>query len=185
MRIKIFAERSPNISVSFTYCLTVYFAVPRFNLILKSRSILGTMRHKRGESSPTANACIIGGVMIPKYVIAAITGLLVFVLGLFFVIYYRSAYGTLPTLIGLSLIYIGYKPGRAAVIVFGHLCIVVGCFLTTLGIYMLPYCKPTFAHVCTRPLFWRLFSIFGGICAVYHGFCHCFLKNVTMPEDGQ
>ncbi|MBN2566168.1 MAG: hypothetical protein JXB46_10705 [Candidatus Eisenbacteria bacterium] len=67
----------------------------------------------------------------------------------------------------------GYRPGRVGLLVFGHTCIVVGSILVTWGIYLLPYSKPVWQHIFFRPLFWGLISIFGGICANYHGFCNC------------
>ncbi|MHC4536696.1 MAG: hypothetical protein ACYS6K_22335 [Planctomycetota bacterium] len=83
----------------------------------------------------------------------------------------------ITAVLGLLLVLtslVGYKPGRVSLIVFGHACVITGCFLVTWGIYLLPYCKPKLAHVFGRPLFWGLFSILGGICALYHGFCRCF-----------
>jgi hypothetical protein len=79
--------------------------------------------------------------------------------------------------VGVSLIYLGYNPGRTSIVVFGHMCILVGCILTTWGIYLLPYSQPTLEHIIFRPLFWGLFSIFGGICAIYHGFCRCVRRG--------
>ncbi|MBC7349294.1 MAG: hypothetical protein H5U05_04905 [Candidatus Aminicenantes bacterium] len=70
-----------------------------------------------------------------------------------------------------------WSRSRTATLVFGHTIIVVGCFLVTWGIYLLPYTKPTFAQVLGRPLFWGLISIFGGICANYHGFCACVRRK--------
>lgn len=58
-------------------------------------------------------------------------------------------------------------------LVFGHACLVLGCFLITWGIYLLPVSSPTLIHIFTRPLFWGLFSLLGGVCANYHGFCRC------------
>ena len=57
--------------------------------------------------------------------------------------------------------------------IFGHFCIVLGCFLFTWGMYLLPVSEPTFAGILTKPLFWGLFSIFGGICANVHSYCKC------------
>jgi hypothetical protein len=79
----------------------------------------------------------------------------------------------IPLVIGLSLNYLGWRGGRTATILMGHLIVVCGCFLITYGIYLLPYAKPDLAHVFGLPLFWGFFSLFGGICAIYHGFCRC------------
>ncbi|HIE05611.1 MAG TPA: hypothetical protein EYP58_02310 [bacterium (Candidatus Stahlbacteria)] len=67
-------------------------------------------------------------------------------------------------------------------ILFGHTCILVGAFLVTWGIYLLPNSRPTVVHIVTRPLFWGLFSIFGGLCALFHGFCRC-VRGLTIPEE--
>jgi hypothetical protein len=84
-----------------------------------------------------------------------------------------NASGAIPLLIGGSLCYLGWRGGRTAVLVFGHACIVIGCAMIAWGTYLLPYSKPSFSYVFTRPLFWGLFSLMGGICANLHGFCQC------------
>ena len=81
--------------------------------------------------------------------------------------------GFIPLAIGLALVYLGWRGGRTATIVFGHVTIVVGCFLVTWGISLPPVPQPAAVDIFGRPLFWGLISIFGGICAIYHGFCHC------------
>jgi hypothetical protein len=68
---------------------------------------------------------------------------------------------------------------RAGRLVFGHLCVVAGCYLVTWGIYLLPQSSAEFSHILWgRPLFWGLFSIFGGICAIYHAFCRCIAQRI-------
>ncbi|NLC11362.1 MAG: hypothetical protein GX767_03805 [Firmicutes bacterium] len=71
----------------------------------------------------------------------------------------------------------GWQGGNKALIIFGHACIVIGCLLVTWGIYLLPYSEPTLAHILGRPLFWGFFSILGGVCANYHGFCRCLRQK--------
>lgn len=78
-----------------------------------------------------------------------------------------------PAVIGLSLIYMGWRGGRKATIFLGHVILTCGCFLVTYGIYLLPHAKPDLAHIFGMPLFWGFFCLFGGICAIYHGFCRC------------
>jgi hypothetical protein len=114
--------------------------------------------------------------MKPKRIVTFILGIGLIVLAIYFGLQKRNVF-FIPGIIGISLVYLGYKPGRIAVLVFGHICVVVGCFLVTWGIYLLPHSEPKLSHIFGRPLFWGLFCTFGGICAIYHGFCRCFLKG--------
>jgi hypothetical protein len=116
--------------------------------------------------------------MKPVSLITVVFGAVLVLMGLIVFCVNRSPMCMTPCVFGASLIYLAYKPGRVGLIVFGHACIIVGCFLITLGIYLLPSSKPTLAHIFGRPLFWGLFSIFGGICALYHGFCRCVNKGL-------
>jgi hypothetical protein len=75
--------------------------------------------------------------------------------------------------VGILLSLLKFGESRTANVLFGHFCIFLGCFLITWGIYLLPYSKPTLIDIFTKPLFWGLFSLMGGICANYHGFCRC------------
>jgi len=109
----------------------------------------------------------------PQSIVTLILGIALFVLGVLSLISNLSIGSIIPLLIGISLIYLGWAGTRTALIVFGHACIVVGCFLITWGLYLIPYCKPTLLHVFGRPLFWGFFCLFGGICAIYHAFCNC------------
>jgi len=68
---------------------------------------------------------------------------------------------------------VGAMKNRAALLLFGHACIVLGCLLITWGVYLLPVSRPVLSHILTRPLFWGLFSLMGGVCANFHGFCRC------------
>ena len=127
--------------------------------------------------------------MKPQKPITVVLGVVLLLIGVVFVILSRHWLGAIPSLFGLSLVYLGYRHDRGALIVFGHACIVIGCFLLTWGIYLLPHSDPTPAHIFGRPLFWGLISIFGGICSMYHGFCRCFRRNqgelptVAHPAD--
>ncbi|MCD6163133.1 MAG: hypothetical protein J7K40_12070 [candidate division Zixibacteria bacterium] len=84
---------------------------------------------------------------------------------------------------GGALLYLACSSGRAAALVFGHACIAVGAYLITWGILLLPHSEPTFAHVFGRPLFWGIFSMMGGICAIFHGFCRCVTKQAENFES--
>jgi hypothetical protein len=110
---------------------------------------------------------------MPKNPVGAVVGLGLLALGIYVLVTQGGIGGAVPAIIGASLIYLGYRPGRVGLIVFGHACIVVGSILVTWGLYLLPYSKPVWQHIFFRPLFWGLISIFGGICANYHGFCNC------------
>ena len=111
--------------------------------------------------------------MKTKNLITVIVGLFFLVMGIFWFSKSWNFFILPPALIGAALIYLGFKRGRTAGLVFGHITIVIGCFYTTWGLLLLPYSEPTVEHVFGRPLFWGLFSIFGGICAIYHSFCRC------------
>jgi hypothetical protein len=84
-----------------------------------------------------------------------------------------SPTGVVPILVGAGLFFLGWREGRVGLLVFGHACVVLGCFLITWGIYLLPYSRPVIADIFFRPLFWGMFSMMGGICAIVHGTCNC------------
>jgi len=105
--------------------------------------------------------------------INTILGIVLVLIGIWSLIQKAGPLSVIPILVGLGLTFVGWKGGRTGNIIFGHLCIVLGCFLITWGIYLLPYSQPTLVHIFFRPLFWGLFSVMGGICANYHGFCRC------------
>ena len=123
--------------------------------------------------------------MIPKRPITAVLGLLLVLIGILLLSKNKQLLCLVPCAVGVSLLYLSYKPGRVSLIVFGHVCVIAGCFLTTWGIYLLPYSEPKLAHIFGRPLFWGLFAIFGGICALYHGFCRCFSAGRSNKQDEQ
>ena len=115
--------------------------------------------------------------MKPIGIIGLILGFLLVCFGIFLLAISTGPVGIMPLLIGAGLVFLNWRGGRTGNIIFGHLCIVLGCFLVAWGIYLLPYSRPTLLHIFTRPLFWGLFSIFGGICANYHGFCACVRRE--------
>jgi len=116
---------------------------------------------------------------MPKKPVGPIVGLALVAFGVFAMARGSVLGGLIPLLIGGGLIYLGYRPGRAGLILFGHVCIVVGSMLVTWGIYLLPHSQPVWQHIFLRPLFWGLISIFGGICANYHGFCRCVKETAA------
>jgi len=114
--------------------------------------------------------------MRPRSLITVILGMVLALLGLVTLMVYSSATGAIPLLVGGSLVYLGWCGGRTATLVFVHTTIVIGCAMITWGIYLLPYSKPTLAHIFACPLFWGFISLFGDIYANYHGFCSCIRR---------
>lgn len=115
--------------------------------------------------------------------ITAILGMILLGIGICLLIKSISMGGIVPILIGGSLVYLALsRESRVAILVFGHTCVVIGAYLTTWGILLLPYCEPRMAHIFGRPLFWGIFSLMGGICAIFHGFCRCVTKQVEEFE---
>ncbi len=111
-------------------------------------------------------------------VVSVVLGLGVFVLGILGLLSGGGAGSGIPVLIGASLAYLGFRGGRRGTVVFGHGCIVAGCYLTAWGVHVAQVVgsAPTWLQIVTQPLFWGLFSIFGGICANFHAFCSCVRK---------
>ncbi len=68
---------------------------------------------------------------------------------------------------------ISFIMGNKKLALFGHALIILGCFGFTMGIYLLPKSEPTLIGILTKPLFWSLIAIFGGICANVHSYCAC------------
>jgi len=95
--------------------------------------------------------------------ITLILGITLVIIGITTIISTGSIGGAIPMIVGGTLCYLGWRGGRVALLVFGHVCIVLGCILITWGIYLLPYSQPTLTHIFGRPLFWGLFSLMGGI----------------------
>jgi hypothetical protein len=119
--------------------------------------------------------------MKPSRITAAL-GVVLIGLGVFGIIGSFSIAAIVPLVIGASLLFLAIKRGRVATLVFGHTCIVVGAYLITWGILLLPHSEPKMAHIFGRPLFWGIFSLMGGICAIFHGFCRCVTKQVEQFE---
>lgn len=114
--------------------------------------------------------------------ITAVLGLILTGVGIYASITTSLTGGLVPVVIGLALIFLAFKRTRVGTLVFGHTCIVVGAYLITWGILLLPHSQPHIAHVFGRPLFWGIFSLMGGVCAIFHGFCRCVTKQVDQFE---
>lgn len=112
----------------------------------------------------------------PRSLISVLLGIVLAVMGVLgFAAGGGGAGPFIPLLIGVALIHLGFKGGRQGKVVFGHACIVAGCYMVAWGVHLAQVIgsAPTWLQILTQPLFWGLFSIFGGICANFHGFCHC------------
>lgn len=109
-------------------------------------------------------------------------GIILAGMGIFGFIKGAGIVGLVPLLIGASLIYLGFNRTKVATLVFGHVCILIGAYLITWGILLLPHSDPKMAHIFGRPLFWGIFCLMGGICAIFHGFCRCVTKQTDEFE---
>ncbi len=114
--------------------------------------------------------------------ITATLGILLTVLGIYLQIQTFSMGHMVPIVVGVALIFLAFNRGRVGILVFGHTCIVIGAYLINWGILLLPDSQPTAAYIFGRPLFWGIFSVMGGICAIFHGFCRCVMKQVDQFE---
>ena len=121
--------------------------------------------------------------MKPSRITAAL-GIILVGFGIYLFVISVKMGAFIPVLIGASLIYLAIAGGRVATLIFGHTCIVVGAYMITWGVMLPPVSELTMAHIFFRPLFWGIFSLMGGICAVIHGFCKCVNRQVEMFEKG-
>jgi hypothetical protein len=84
--------------------------------------------------------------------------------------------------VGLFFIFWGLKVGwtqnRNLTVIVGHLAITIGSLVTAYAIYQIPFLQnaPSFIEVLDLPLFWGIFTIWGGNCMISHGFCSCAIK---------
>lgn len=108
-----------------------------------------------------------------KLSIGLVLGVLLAAFGAWGVLATSNPATFIPLAIGLALVAAAFWRSRRATVLLGHVIVTCGCYLITYGIYLLPYAKPDPAHILGMPLFWGLFCLFGGICAIYHGFCSC------------
>ncbi len=122
--------------------------------------------------------------MKPSLINASL-GILLLGMGIIMLVKPIGQGGIIPILVGVSLLFLAFKRGRVGSLVFGHTLIVVGAYLITWGILLLPHLQPTIGHIFGRPLFWGIFSLMAGICAIFHGFCRCMMKQVDQFEGNQ
>lgn len=84
--------------------------------------------------------------------------------------------------IGLFFIFWGLKVGwtqnRNLSVIVGHIAITLGSLVTAYALYQIPFLKnaPSYIEVLDLPLFWGIFTIWGGNCMITHGYCSCAIK---------
>jgi len=73
---------------------------------------------------------------------------------------------------------IGWTQNRNLSVIVGHIAIVIGCLVTCYAIYQIPFLKvaPSYIQILDMPLFWGIFTIWGGNCMITHGYCSCAIK---------
>jgi len=106
----------------------------------------------------------------------------------FFLTY--SPFRLIGIAVGFFFIVFGWKIGwtryKKLNAVIGHIAITIGCLVSAYAIYQLPFLKspPSFAEVIDMPLFWGLFTIFGGYCMITHSYCSCVIKMHDSINSG-
>ena len=118
-----------------------------------------------------------------KNTITIVIAIVLLAFAIFQIVSAGLLHGIAPLFVSICLFILSFFPGRGTNILIGHLFIVLGCFLVTWGLYLLPHCEPKLAYILLRPLFWGFISIFGGICAIYHGFCNCVVAHSKKREN--
>jgi hypothetical protein len=84
--------------------------------------------------------------------------------------------------VGVFFIIYGWKIGwthyRNFTVIIGHIAVVAGCLVVAYAVYQLPSLKtaPTILQVMDMPLFWGLFTLWGGNCMITHGYCDCAMN---------
>ena len=119
--------------------------------------------------------------MKPSRITAGL-GVALLALGIWEIFTLSMMVGLVPTIIGAALVFLAFNRTRVGTLVFGHTCVLIGAYLITWGLLLLPHSEPTVVHIFGRPLFWGILSLMGGICAIFHGFCRCVTKQVDQFE---
>jgi len=84
--------------------------------------------------------------------------------------------------VGIFFIVFGWKIGwtkhKYFTTLLGHIAVTVGCLISAYAVYQIPFIKspPRLVEVLDMPLFWGLFTVFGGYCMITHGYCSCAIK---------
>ncbi|MBE0642218.1 MAG: hypothetical protein IH599_09285 [Bacteroidales bacterium] len=74
---------------------------------------------------------------------------------------------------------IGWTTHRGLSLILGHIAVTLGCLVTAYSIYQIPFLShpASVIEVLDMPLFWGLFTIWGGQCMITHGYCSCAAKS--------
>ena len=84
--------------------------------------------------------------------------------------------------LGLFLAVIGLKIGwtnyKNFTVILGHIAVTIGSITIAYSIYQIPFINeaPTFIEVLDLPLFWGIFTVWGGNCMIKHAYCNCTIK---------
>lgn len=75
-------------------------------------------------------------------------------------------------------LHVGWTQNRTLSVIVGHIAITTGSIVTAYAIYQIPFIKvaPSYIEVMDLPLFWGIFTIWGGNCMIAHGYCSCAIK---------
>lgn len=93
--------------------------------------------------------------------------------------------------VGLFFIAWGWKIGwtkyRGLTALVGHLAVTAGCLAAAWGAYLIPFqtAKPTLLSTLDMPLFWGLFTLFGGYCMITHSYCSCTIRMHEKSVDSR
>ncbi len=109
-------------------------------------------------------------------------GLFVTLLGIIqlFISYSHIRFITIS--VGLFFIIFGWKIGwtkyKYFTILLGHIAVVIGTILTSYGLYQIHFIQrmPSIIELLDLPLFWGIFTIFGGNCMIKHSYCSCCIR---------
>lgn len=93
--------------------------------------------------------------------------------------------------VGVFFIIFGWKIGwvkyKKFTVLLGHLALTTGCLVTAYALYQIPFLKapPGILEVIDLPLFWGLFTMYGGYCMITHSYCSCAINMhvINNPEE--
>lgn len=113
-------------------------------------------------------------------------GVLVFMLSTVQYLLSFSAMRIIGMVVGVFFIVFGWKIGwttyKGFTIILGHGAITIGCLVCAYAVYQIPSlaAAPSLIEVVDLPLFWGLFTLFGGYCMIQHASCSCCSKQHDM-----